>query len=144
MYLGGSFSFSAQRHTMSLSPHFRGMPMKQTEERWQLPKPTFKALERKSHCMEKLYTSSHRSHSASSPQRVLGRFSNPTLLCAEAKAQFPASKGPLFGLYFQISASWAWTILLLRALMPWQQKPLPAGLWSSQLSKSSMWSYVYS
>lgn len=56
--------------------------------------------------MEKLYTSSiDRSHSPSSPQQVPERFSNPTLLCAEAKAQFPASKGPLFGLSFQISVS---------------------------------------
>lgn len=42
----------------------------------------------------------HRSHSPSSPWPVPGRSSNPTLLCAEAKAQFPASKGPLFGLAF--------------------------------------------
>lgn len=56
--------------------------------------------------MEELDTSSiDRSQSPSSPQQVPGRVSNPTLLCAEAKAQFPASKGPLFGLSFQISVS---------------------------------------
>ena len=86
----------------------------------------------------------HAHLSPSPPQQVPGRFSNPTLLCAEAKAQFPASKGPLFGLSFQISVSWAWTLLLLRTSMSWQQKALPAGLWSSQLSKTSMWGHVYS
>lgn len=45
--------------------------------------------------MGKLYTSST-DPSLSSPWWVLGSFFNPTLLCAEAKAQFPASKGPLF------------------------------------------------
>lgn len=50
----------------------------------------------------------HRSHSPSPPRQVPGRCSNPTLLCAEAKAPFPASKGPLFGLSLQISVSWAW------------------------------------
>lgn len=51
----------------------------------------------------------HRSRSPSSPQQVPGHFSNPTLLCVEAKAQFPASKGPLFELSFPTSISWAWT-----------------------------------
>lgn len=53
--------------------------------------------------MEKSHTSSI--HLSPSSQQLPGRFSNPTLLCAEAKAQFPASKGPLFGLSFQISVS---------------------------------------
>lgn len=48
--------------------------------------------------MEKLYTSSiHRSPSPSSTQQVPGRIFNPTLLCAEAKAQFPASKALCLG-----------------------------------------------
>ena len=120
---------SCSKTRNNVSPHLIGRPMKLTAKITHL-KPTFEGLEINSHCMGKLYTSSiDPSHSPSSTQRVPGRFSNPTLLCVEAKAQFPASKGPLFGLSFQISVSWAWTLLLLRTLMPWQQKALPGGLW---------------